>query len=170
MLDIAKTKMENVNPSTALHYKKIDIFEYKPDSDMKFDVILCLGLVAHTGALEVLLPHLKSLLKTDGKIILQSSLATHWGIRFTRFFTAARFKNKHGYDLSYFTLKDIESHVRLSGLTIDRCQRYNFSFPFGDKISKMGNYWIEVLTEQFSAKYGSDAIFVISHQKTAVVK
>jgi 2-polyprenyl-3-methyl-5-hydroxy-6-metoxy-1,4-benzoquinol methylase len=168
MLDIAKTRMTGVPVSTNVHYQQIDIFKYEPDTGMKFDVILCLGLLAHTGSLQAMLVHLKSMLRTDGKIVLQSSLAGHWGIRFVRLLTSKIYVKKHRYCINYYTIKDIENCIRLSGLEIKLCQRYNFGWPFGDKITRLGNYWLEVFMQSFSAKYGSDAIFVITHHGKSV--
>lgn len=168
MLNIAKTRMAELPASTVVHYQLGDVFKYKPNLGVKFDVILCLGLLAHTGSLQTLLMHLRSMLSADGKIILQSSLANHYGIRLVRFLTSKSYMAKYGYSISYYTLKDIENNVELSSLKIKSCQRYNFGLPFGDKISRLANYWFEVFMQGFSAKYGSDAIFVITHQKNAV--
>ena len=163
MLDIAMSRISDMHVSTTVQYQLIDIFKYNPGIGMKFDVIRCLGLLAHTGSLQKLLEHLKSMLSSDGKIILQSSIASHWGVRFARFLTSKRYAQKYGYEINYYTIKEIEKYVQLSGLEIKLFQRYNFGWPFGDKISRLGNYWLEIFMQNLSSKYGSDAVYIITH-------
>ena len=66
-----------------------DVFDFKP-SDARFDLILCLGLIAHTGRLDILLPHLKSMVTPRGRIILQTTLTDHLGTRIVRALTSAK--------------------------------------------------------------------------------
>ncbi len=165
MIEIAKNRIKKAIITTPTQFKQIDIFKYEVGSIFQFDVILCLGLVAHTGSLEKLLKHLKPMLRTNGKIILQASLSNHLGIMFTRFVSSKWFTRKHGYNLNYYNLKTIEECVKSSGLRISYYKRHRFGFPFGDKISKTGNFWLEVLLERFSAKHGSEAIIIITHQE-----
>ena len=162
MLEIAKSRLDRKVQTSNILFEEVDIFEYIPDKSFKFDVILCLGLLAHTGELKALLQHLKSMLDENGKIFLQSSLLDHWGVKFTRFFTSKIFFEKNDYKISYFTREDIEKCAQECGLIVKKTKRYNLGIPFGDRISKSWNFWAETHMEKFAAMHGSDAIFVIS--------
>jgi 2-polyprenyl-3-methyl-5-hydroxy-6-metoxy-1,4-benzoquinol methylase len=161
MLGFAKASISKAVPSQVAQYKQIDIFQFQPEAGGRFNSILCLGLIAHTGQLTKLMTHLKSFLAPGGKIVLQVTLLDHWGTRLVRSLTEKKYQKVRNYKISYYTESDIEREVRAAGLRITDRRYYRFGFPFGDKISKVGNYWLEVWTRRFSAKHGSDAIFVI---------
>lgn len=161
MLDTARILISGIKSDTDINYCNVDIFKYKPEKDLKFDVILCLGLIAHTGALGDLLLHLKSMLTPGGKIILQSSLAEHWGVGLGRILGKKRYKQLHGYEINYYEISDIKREVELSGLIISDVKRYCFGFPYGDRLLGKGNYWLELFFKNFSSKNGSEAIFEI---------
>ena len=162
MLGFAKKQISPVASKTDVQYEQADIFKFNTSGEMKFDAILCLGLIAHTGQLSSLLTHLKAMLKPGGKIILQSSLCDHWGLRIVRLLTEKKYQRVHNYKISYFTDSDIAKGVREAGLQISNSRHYRFGFPFGDKISAVGNYWLEVMAEKYSAHNGSDVIYVLT--------
>jgi 2-polyprenyl-3-methyl-5-hydroxy-6-metoxy-1,4-benzoquinol methylase len=162
MLTFAKNQISETSKNAQIQYEQVDIFKYKPANGMKFDAILCLGLIAHTGALPTLLEHLKSMLAPGGKIILQSSLSEHWGLRVVRFLTEKKYQRVNNYKISYYTSDDIAKGVQAAGLQISDVRHYRFGFPFGDKIFQLGNYWLEVMTEKISTQIGSDAIYVLT--------
>ena len=163
MLSIANDLIAKEIKTSSISYREIDIFKYKPSTDLKFDIILCLGLIAHVGSLDDLLMHLKLMLSKSGKIILQSSLLDHFGVKLTKLLTAKRFTKKNGYHISYFSKKMIEECVLRNNLKINNVRRYNIGIPFGDRISKNANYWVEKKLADIANICGSDAIFVISH-------
>jgi 2-polyprenyl-3-methyl-5-hydroxy-6-metoxy-1,4-benzoquinol methylase len=161
MLTYAKDRISKEAQGSEVDYQQIDIFKYRPSNSQKFDVILCLGLIAHTGNLPKLLEHLKSMLAPGGKILLQSSLLDHWGIRLVRFLTSKKYERTHHYKVSYYRNADIEKAVRAAGFEIASVNFYRFGLPFGDRISEVGNYWVERLTQKISTRVGSDAIYVL---------
>jgi SAM-dependent methyltransferase len=61
MLQSAKELLTSQITNVELEFVHSDIFNFKP-SDSRFDLVLCLGLIAHIGRLDVLLPYLKSML------------------------------------------------------------------------------------------------------------
>lgn len=164
MLTFAKRFEAAGSINGKIEYREIDIFEYKPEKDMKFDLILCLGLVAHTGRLEDLLYHLKSMLRPHGKIVLQSSLANHLFVRLDRWLHEKKRSVQRGYNISYFTKQDIEQVCDRVGLAVVDVLRHRFGLPFGDRISPLGNYWIEKMAQPFAKTFGTEAIFVLAQK------
>ena len=162
MLKHAKSNIIVLPTTASVDYKLINIFDLKPSAQIKYDVILCLGLIAHTGSLLALLKHLNSLLSESGKIVLQSSLLDHFGIKLSKILTSNFYAKKYGYEISYFSLADIKIAAEEAGLTITDHTRYCFGFPFADNASKIGNYLLEKIMYFFSKRYGSEAIFILS--------
>jgi 2-polyprenyl-3-methyl-5-hydroxy-6-metoxy-1,4-benzoquinol methylase len=89
MLQSAQELLSSQITNTQLEVVRSDVFSFKP-SHAGFDLILCLGLIAHVGRLETLLSHLKSMLTPGGRIILQTTLTDHVGARIVRALTARR--------------------------------------------------------------------------------
>ena len=89
MLQSAKELLTSQIKKAEIEFVQSDVFNFKP-SDSRFDLILCLGLIAHTGGLDILLPHLKSMLTPGGRIILQTTLTDHVGTRIVRALTSRR--------------------------------------------------------------------------------
>ena len=138
-----------------------DAFNFKP-SDSRFDLILCLGLIAHAGRLDVLLPHLKSILTPSGRIILQTTLIDHAGARIVRALTARRELAQRGYRISWFSQRDIVDACRRAGLRILDVRRHCLGIPFGDRIWPWANFQLETRLQNWARRYGADAIYLLS--------
>ena len=91
-----------------LEFVHSDVFNFKPSAS-RFDLILCLGLIAHTGRLDTLLPHLRSMLASGGQIILQTTLADHFGTRVVRALTSRSELARRGYRISWFSQRNISA-------------------------------------------------------------
>lgn len=165
MLTRARHWLSQAGLSAEIAYHETDIFSFNPGQRVRFDVILCLGLIAHSGDLTRLLAHLRAMLAPDGLILLQTSLASHPNIRLTRALTARRFRHREGYDLSYFTLDDIDRSSREADLVLSTISRYRFGLPFGDRVWPYGNYLLERATQSFAAARGCEAICALTHSR-----
>ncbi len=139
-----------------------DIFQFtRANSHRKYDLIVCLGLIAHTGRLPELMLLLRGLLARGGVILLQSSLTDHPGTRVERFFSKERYFRKHGYRISYFSHQDIETAVAGAGLKIAASNRFAVGMPFGDRLWSWGNYHIERIFQRWANVHGSEALYVL---------
>lgn len=139
-----------------------DVFQVSTAlKDRQFDLILCLGLIAHTGRLNELLSKLKSLLSVDGKIILQSSMLNHWGTKAVRCVSSRRYARLNGYALSYFRDRDIEQACLAEGLRIVSSRRFCAGIPFGDKVWPQANYHLERLLSPLASRVGAEVIYLL---------
>jgi ubiquinone/menaquinone biosynthesis C-methylase UbiE len=163
MLDRAAARPEAM-PCVDIEFRESDIFAYQPVSNEEFDVILCLGLIAHTGELSRLLAHLKTMLCRNGRILLQTSVADHLGIRIVRRTLGNRYARRAGYRLSYFTLGDISAASTEAGLVVADIRRYCFGLPFGETLFPFGNYCLERAMAPLAARVGAEAICVLAHR------
>ena len=166
MLESAKQLLGSEITNTEVEFIRSDVFNFKP-SDSNFDLVLCLGLIAHVGRLDVLLPHLKSMLAPDGRIILQTTLTDHVGTRVVRALTAGRELARRGYRISWFSHRDIADACRGAGLRIVDMRRHSLGIPFGDRLWPWANFQLETGLQKCASRYGADAIYLLAanHEK-----
>ena len=160
MLQRAKELLTSQITNAQLEFIKSDVFTFRP-SDSNFDLILCLGLIAHVGRLGTLLAHLKSLLTPSGRIILQTTLTDHAGIRILRALTTRRELAKRGYRISWFSQRDIIEACRRSELAILEMRRHSLAIPFGERFSRWANFQLEKRFQKWASRHGADAIYLL---------
>ena len=158
MLQRAKELLSSQN--TELEFIRSDVFNFKP-ADSGFDLVLCLGLIAHVGRLDILLPHLKSMLAPGGHIILQTTLTDHVGTRIVRALTARRELAKRGYRISWFSQRDVADACHDAGLRIVGMRRHSLGIPFGDRFWRWANFRLETRLQKWASRHGADAIYLV---------
>lgn len=138
------------------------VFEFAAAPDAgEYDLILCLGLIAHTGRLTELLRLLAARLKPGGSVLLQSTLLDHWGARLVRAMSAERYRQQHGYRMTWFTRADIVASAAEAGLKIVREKRFAVGLPFADRIWARANYELEERCQNWASRHGSEALFLL---------
>lgn len=139
-----------------------DIFRFAAENvNRRFNLILCLGLIAHTGRLPELLAGLTRMLHHNGAILLQATLSDHLGIRILRALTDKRHIRRQGYRISNFRQRDIMEAARNSGLVVAAQRRYALGIPFGDRIWAKGNYYMEKTFQGWARSHGAEAIYLL---------
>ena len=161
MLQSAKDLLTSQIKNAELEFVQSDVFNFKP-SDSRFDLLLCLGLIAHTGRLDILLPRLKSMLPPGGRIILQTTLTDHLGTRMLRALTSRRELSKRGYRISWLSERDITVSCRNAGLQILETRRTSLGFPFGDWLWPWANFQLERRLQKWASPDGADAICLLA--------
>jgi len=160
MLQSARELLSSQVTNVELEFVHSDIFNFKP-SDSGFDLILCLGLIAHVGRLDVLLPHLKSMLMPSGRIILQTTLTDHAGTRIVRAFTTHRELVQRGYRISWFSQREMADACHAAGLRIVEMRRHSLGVPFGDRFWPWANFQLETRLQKWASRHGADAIYLL---------
>jgi ubiquinone/menaquinone biosynthesis C-methylase UbiE len=160
MLQSAKDLLTSQIKNVELEFVQSDVFNFKP-SDSRFDLILCLGLIAHTGRLDILLPHLRSMLTSGGRIILQATLTDHLGTCIVRAFTSRSELARRGYRISWFCQRNISDACDRAGLRILETRRHSLGVPFGDRLWPWANSQLENRLEKWASRYGADAIYLL---------
>jgi glycosyltransferase involved in cell wall biosynthesis/2-polyprenyl-3-methyl-5-hydroxy-6-metoxy-1,4-benzoquinol methylase len=165
MLDLASKQISDCLPvenSPQVELISEDGFQFaRKNSHRKYDLIVCLGLIAHTGRMAELLLLLRGLLAKDGILLLQSTLLDHPGTRVERFFGEKRYYKMHGYRISYFRHQDIEAACASAGLKTAGCKRYGLGIPFGDRLWPWGNYQLERIFQRWADAHGAEAIYIL---------
>lgn len=162
MLRQAQSRLSHC-PGENLHFAQADVFHFLTGltAGAKFDLIVCLGLVAHTGRLEELLRSVHAHLADCGRILLQTSLLDHLGNRLWRLLLDRRATRRHGYAFSYYTQRQISEAVRRAQLEIYATRRYGVGLPFLEKVAPWANYQFEVSLSGWASRNGAEAIYVL---------
>jgi ubiquinone/menaquinone biosynthesis C-methylase UbiE len=161
MLQSAKELLTSKITKAEIEFVQSDVFNYEP-SGPDFDLILCLGLIAHTGRLDALLHHLKSMLTAAGQIMLQTTLMDHFGTRIVRAFTLRNELRRRGYTISWFSEQNLFDACDHAGLRILETRRHSLGIPFGDRIWPWMNYQLEKHLQNWSSGHGADAIYLLA--------
>jgi SAM-dependent methyltransferase len=157
-----------VENSSGVSFLTGDVFEVIPSlQGQSFDLVFCLGLIAHTGRLDLIFSKIKSVLAPRGQILLQSTLLDHIGTRIVRFLSAKRYAKKHGYNINYFTHNDILRACERNGLRIVARRRFGMGVPFGDRIWKWVNFQFEKLFSPLASRVGSEALYLLECDSSA---
>jgi cyclopropane fatty-acyl-phospholipid synthase-like methyltransferase len=144
-----------------------DVFRFAGEhTERKYDLIVCLGLIAHTGRLPELLKLLRAMLAKRGVILLQSTLLDHPGTRVERQFSKEAYYRKLGYRISYFRHQDIVDAVTEAGLRVMARKLYALGLPFGDRVWGWGNYQLERIFQEWGKTHGSEAIYILKADDT----
>jgi hypothetical protein len=118
-------------------------------------------LIAHTGRLDILLPHLKSMLTPGGRIILQATLTDHLGTRIVRALTSRGELARRGYRISWFSQRNISDACDRAGLRILETRRHSLGVPFGDRLWPWANFQLETRLQKWASRHGADAIYLL---------
>jgi ubiquinone/menaquinone biosynthesis C-methylase UbiE len=160
MLESAKELLTSQVTNAEVEFIQSDVFRFQT-SAYRFDLILALGLIAHTGRLNILLTHLKSMLAPGGRIILQTTLTDHLGVRIVRALTSRRELTGRGYRISWFSKQDIDDACHDAGLRILDIRRHSLGIPFGDRLWPWANFQLESGFQTWASRHGADAIYLL---------
>ena len=103
------------------------------DADLpeaSFDVILCLGVLAHVASPKAVIKQICSLLKPGGEVIVQASDFTHpVGRILDMYYHLRNLISPSTYRLNRISAKQIIREFRTHGLTVRSRYRYNMAPP-----------------------------------------
>jgi hypothetical protein len=124
----------------------------------RFDLILCLGVIAHIGWLLELLIKSFNCLRGGAIFILQSSLSEHPGALIMGHFARSTFRRTRHKGNSY-SREEIISCAFKAGLELEEVRRYGLCIPFGDRIFGRINYRLEAKYAEKLTERGGESIF-----------
>lgn len=159
MLDRCRASVEAAGVAEVARFHQGDIFTFEPPAGAgAYRIILCLGLIAHTGRVVELLSRLRTFLAPGGSILLQSTLLDHPGTRVVRAVTSRGYTKKHGYSIHYTSLAQLQADARAAGLTVKRQRRFCTGVPFADRVSEGFGYWCEHTGRDWATRHGAEVI------------
>jgi cyclopropane fatty-acyl-phospholipid synthase-like methyltransferase len=167
MLAFTRKRVEGIGFAGSVDYAVADVFGALAEDVRKgsrFDLIVCLGLIAHTGRLGELLRLQRACLAPGGRILLQSTLLDHPGTRVVKMLTAGRYERQKGYAISYFTDEDIRATAQDCGLEVKEMRRYGVSVPFGDRVSGAMNLRLEKALASWGGRSGAEGLYLLGEK------
>ena len=127
MLGIAQKNI----PENYLHKTDLsnaDFFELDLPKN-SYDLIICLGLLAHVDSPEQLITKITSLLKPGGMLILQNTDAAHFYSHLIHLYLGLKnLIHKQSYKLNKVSATFIEKKLQENSFELIKCYRYNQSF------------------------------------------
>lgn len=104
----------------------------------KFDIVLCVGVLAHVRDVDKMLSNIESILKPEGLAVFQLSHTDHFYYRLRSFFQSEK-KEQYGYSLNKINPDHLIEKVKGLGLNcLKRC-KYPVVFPL---IGRLGTGFI----------------------------
>jgi ubiquinone/menaquinone biosynthesis C-methylase UbiE len=122
-----------------------------------YGMILCLGLIAHTGRLDELLALCARVLRPSGALLLQSSLEDHPGVRLVGAYASSplrRTRHKH----ARFRLGELRRAAMNAGFEIVAERRFGVCVPFGDRLLGRLNHLIESRYAERMTWWGGEVV------------
>lgn len=143
-----------------------DFFKLKLP-EQSYDLIICLGILAHVNSPEQLLLKVAGLLKPNGLLIIQNTNSSHFYSFLIQIYLGLKnLISKQPYKLNKVKAEMVENTLSKNGLKKTKCFRYNQSFlGFSNLFSNEKKYH---LTRKFfgtalnnkNAVLGSDYIYL----------
>ncbi len=127
MLSLVKNKIQKENMYNA-SFVNSDFLLYS--AEKKFDVIICIGVIAHVENVNELFKKLYSIVNDDGLIILQYTAAEKFFSKFNRIKNILFNKNKYDYKTNVTTSSEINKIINKENLKIIKKIKYIPISPF----------------------------------------
>lgn len=154
MLDLVKDRIPpNLMTSATFFHGSIEEFQ----SNKLFDVILCVGVLAHVPSVERTISKLAGLLAPGGRLVLQFSDANHW-------LTRLSIRNAtYDYRVNKLIYHEVAQCCHMYGLRKSNEVRYHFLLPGMGKMPDRWLYLLQKLTISpgLLSKFGTDYIWLL---------
>ncbi len=127
MLQIAKSNIpeKNLNKTETIN---ADFFELDLQNN-SYDLIICLGLLAHVNSPEKLLNKLSNLLKPGGLLVIQNTDSSHFYSYLIRTYLGLKnLVRRQLYKLNKVSASFLENTLKKNNLDFVKSYRYNQSF------------------------------------------
>ncbi len=161
MLRAASQSIQPTHAGEALRFINRDIFTIEEEPGLPtFDVVLCLGLIAHVGRLDDLFASFARLLGPGGTVALQTTVADQICVRLARIVNDRRVAAGKLHQIHYFDIAAIEAAAAKAGFRTVAIRRFGIALPFGDKLLGRLNHWVERRFARGAARNGGDAVLI----------
>lgn len=165
MLRAAEAAIVRTSPDQDLRFTNSDIFTIEQTPGLiPFDVILCLGLIAHVGRLDDLFAMFARLLKPGGTVAMQTTVSTQLGVRVARLVNERRVAMGKLHRIHFFSIPQIVAAAEAAGFRTVAVRRFGVCFPFGDKLLGKVNYGLERRFARGATSHGGDAVMIFERR------
>lgn len=131
------------------------------NSRIKFNYIVCLGVIAHYPNTEKLISKLSSLSKKNSEVIIQSSLLNFFTVKMNKLLFSKRYQRKNKYQIQYVTEQKLLKLFKIYNFEVIKIYRYSLSLPILDKFLPKMNFYLDYYFDLFFRNLGAEAIFIL---------
>lgn len=165
MLSIAKSNIPDDEKHKVTFFND-DFFNIaiKPNT---YDLVICLGLLAHVNSPEHLLNKLSHIISPGGHLIIQNTDSAHFYSHLIRCYLGLKnIISKQRYKLNKVKGSFVEQQVSKNGLQLIKTFRYNQSFLglsnlfTNEKKYKLTRQFFGTVDKNKHAKWGSDVTYL----------
>ena len=165
MLSIAKSNIPD-DEKHKVTFINDDFFniDIKPNT---YDLVICLGLLAHVNSPEQLLNKLSHIISPGGHLIIQNTDSAHFYSHLIRFYLGIKnIISKQRYKLNKVKGSFVEQQVSKNGLQLIKTFRYNQSFLglsnlfTNEKKYKLTRQFFGTVDNNKHANWGSDVTYL----------
>jgi ubiquinone/menaquinone biosynthesis C-methylase UbiE len=132
---------------------------------IKFNYIICLGVIAHYQNTNKLVAKISSLSKKNSIVIIQSSLFNFFTVKMNKFFFFKRYQRNNKYNIQYMTEKNLIKLFTNNNFEIIKIYRYSLSMPIIDKFLPKLNFYLDYYFDLLFKNIGAEAIFILKKNK-----
>ena len=160
MLDLVRTKISNVYLENA-QFENINIFEF--NTEIEYDIIICIGVYAHVPDPLLLTRKLESLLKINGIAVIQFTNSNDFISVINRLKNFILFRNKYKYSVNKHSTSEIEEIITSCNFKILQRNSYWPVSPFFSllKNGHKKRALIYFYNNKFLARWGSEKFFLL---------
>jgi SAM-dependent methyltransferase len=163
MLNIAKKNTpQELQPF--VKYLNLDFMIY--DFKQTFDLILCLGVLAHIPSVEHAIIKISDLLRPGGSCILQFTDQSQFFSRLNNFYYSIyrRFADQYRYSVNLMTYRQIRTLLVSNQLQLRRECRYSVLLPGFGKLPDQALFRYQLFTLQNSwiSRIGTDVVMLVT--------
>ena len=141
-------------------YLNLDFYEYFPDQP--FDIVLCIGVLAHLDDLEKTIENISRFLKSGGLCVVQFTDHQSLIAKINAFFRKLQ-KNFYQYSLQRFSYSEIIDIFGSKGFRLINDCRYSLLVPGLGRLSDKFLYFYQLYTLESKclSKFGSEVVLLL---------
>lgn len=135
-----------------------------------FDVVLCVGVLAHVVSVEHAVAQVATFLRPGGRCILQVTDNERLIAKIDCLYQSKQVRaQSYGYSINSPTLAQIVSLAKSNGLKLRDGRRYSLLLPGMGKLPNrwLYKYQLQTLNNRFLSRYGSEVILLFSKDRVA---
>jgi 2-polyprenyl-3-methyl-5-hydroxy-6-metoxy-1,4-benzoquinol methylase len=133
MLDLARTRLSEEQRQRV---RIINDDLMTAELGQKYDLVICLGVMAHVDSPKALLDRISSLLKPGGRLILEVTDSFHpVGRMLWLYHYLLTFIRPAGYTLNRLRRRDVFNDCQSAGLHLVTCYRYSLPPPGSQRVA-----------------------------------
>jgi ubiquinone/menaquinone biosynthesis C-methylase UbiE len=163
MLELAK---ERIPPQADQHVQclNMDFHEYSPDHP--FDIVLCIGVLAHVQSIEQTIAKIANFLGQGGRCVIQFTDARSIASVVQRYYTTI-YRNvigdRYGYEANRTTYSDIVGISELNGLRLQDKRQYSLLLPGMARLPDRILYYFQLFTLRtpWLSRHGSEYLLLL---------